>query len=142
MYGWHCESVQSLVGSRPAGEGLRSPHLFQVKALREVEMRVGARAGDYIENPIGVIEPIACGTPGGYRCGRRHQLDVGQSGGQPAIGRSPTEGGGPAPAGGGGRAAKGTKNRAVKITAAEVSQSPISGLANGSEDHDNVIIDL
>lgn len=65
MYGWHCESVQSLVGSRPAGEGLRSPHLFQVKALREVEMRVGARAGDYIENPIGVIELIACGTPAG-----------------------------------------------------------------------------
>jgi hypothetical protein len=52
---------------------------------------------------------------------------------QAAVGGSPTEGGGPAPAGGGGRAAKGTKNRAAKITAAEVSQSPISGLANGSE---------
>ena len=89
-----------------------------------------------------MIEPIACGTPSGYRWGPRHRLDVVQFGEQPAIGGSPTEGGGPAPAGGGGRAAKGTKNRAAEITAAEVSQSPISGLANGSQDHDNVIIDL
>ena len=54
VYGWHCESVQSVVGSRSAaGEGLKSLHLFRVAALRGVEVRVGARAGDYIENPIG-----------------------------------------------------------------------------------------
>ena len=47
---------------------------------------------------------------------------------------------GPTPSGGGGRAAKGTKDRAVRITAAEVSQSPISGLASEGEHHDNVII--
>ena len=48
--------------------------------------------------------------------------------------------GGPAPSGGGGRAAKGTKDRAARVTAAEVSQSPISGLASESEHHDKVII--
>jgi hypothetical protein len=44
------------------------------------------------------------------------------------------------PRGGRGRAAKGDQEPRGEITAAEVSQSPISELASGSEHHDNVII--